>query len=114
MLNHTSFTELRKQLNAFGQSLNDYRDTIWDKARQNTVAADKVAIIVAKRIDRFNDVNADITSLLAKGSNELNESENKVSIAKTEKILTMFDDFKVFTCSICLFLNRIMIILTSI
>ncbi|VDN85286.1 unnamed protein product [Brugia pahangi] len=96
MLNDTSFVELRKQLDAFEQWLHDYRDTIWDRARQDTVSSDKVAIIVAKRVNRFNDVKANITELLAKATDELSEAENKVSIAKAEKILTMFDDFKVF------------------
>uniref|UniRef100_A0A0R3RFI4 Laminin subunit alpha-2 n=1 Tax=Elaeophora elaphi TaxID=1147741 RepID=A0A0R3RFI4_9BILA len=94
MLNHTSFVELRKQLDVFGQWLHDYRDTIWDRARQDTVSADKIAIIVAKRVDRFNAVKANITALLAKATNELSEAENEVSIAKTEKILAMFDDFR--------------------
>ncbi|OZC06693.1 hypothetical protein X798_06324 [Onchocerca flexuosa] len=94
MLNDTSFVELRKQLDVFEQWLNDYRDTIWDRARQDTVSSDKVANIVAKRVDRFNAVKANITELLTKGTDELSEAENKVTIAKTEKILTMFDDFK--------------------
>ncbi|KAK6105271.1 Laminin EGF-like (Domains III and V) family protein [Brugia pahangi] len=94
MLNDTSFVELRKQLDAFEQWLHDYRDTIWDRARQDTVSSDKVAIIVAKRVNRFNDVKANITELLAKATDELSEAENKVSIAKAEKILAMFDDFK--------------------
>ncbi|CAG9529626.1 unnamed protein product [Cercopithifilaria johnstoni] len=95
MLNHTSFVELRKQLDTFEQWLHDYRDTIWDRARQDTVSADKIAIIVAKRVDRFNAVKANITAILSKSTDELNESEKKVSISKTEKILNMFDDFKV-------------------
>lgn len=96
MLNHTSFIELREQLDAFVQWLHDYRDTIWDRARQDTVSSDKVAIIVAKRVNRFNAVKANITELLTRATDELSEAENRVSTAKTEKILTMFDDFKVF------------------
>uniref|UniRef100_A0A915Q449 Uncharacterized protein n=1 Tax=Setaria digitata TaxID=48799 RepID=A0A915Q449_9BILA len=94
MLNDTSFVELREQLDMFGQWLNDYRDTIWDNARQNTVSADKIATIVSKRVDRFNAVKANITELLAKATDELGEAENKVAVAKTEKILNIFDDFK--------------------
>ncbi|KAM3721816.1 Laminin subunit [Dirofilaria immitis] len=94
MLNDTSFIELRKQLDIFEQWLNGYRDIIWDRARQDTVSSDKVAIIVAKRLDRFNVVKANITELLIKATDKLSEAENKVSAAKTEKILTMFDDFK--------------------
>lgn len=103
MLNHTSFVELRRQLDVFEQWLHDYRDTIWDRARQDTVSAQKIANIVAKRVDRFNDVKSNITALLVKSADELSESEDKVSIAKTEKILAMFDDFKVFTHLICFF-----------
>uniref|UniRef100_A0A1I7VMW8 Laminin alpha 1 chain n=1 Tax=Loa loa TaxID=7209 RepID=A0A1I7VMW8_LOALO len=94
MLNHTSFVELREQLDVFGQWLHSYRDTIWDRARQDTISSDKVAIIIAKRVDRFNAVKANISELLTKAIDELSEAENKVSTAKTEKILTMFDDFK--------------------
>ncbi|VDK84796.1 unnamed protein product [Litomosoides sigmodontis] len=94
MLNHTSFVELRRQMDVLEQWLHDYRDTIWDRARQDTVSAQRIANIVAKRLDRFNDVKSNITALLVKSANELSESEDKVSIAKTEKILAMFDDFK--------------------
>lgn len=91
-LNDTSFVELREKLDMFAQQLHDYRDTIWDRARQDTVFADKVAIIVAKRVDRFNSVKANITALFAKATELLSEAANEVSTAKAEKILTIFDN----------------------
>ncbi|VDN06764.1 unnamed protein product [Thelazia callipaeda] len=93
-LNDTSFVELRERLNDFTQWLDDYRDTIWDSARQDTISADKISAVVAKRVDRFNAVKANITELLGKAADELSEAENEVAVAKTEKILNIFDDFK--------------------
>lgn len=94
-LNDTSFVELRERLNIFLQWLDDYRDTIWDSARQDTVSADKINAVVAKRVDRFNEVAANISEIKARAMDEISEAINKVAIAKTEKILNMFDDFKV-------------------
>lgn len=82
-------------MDEFRQWIEDYRDTIWDSARQNTVSANKIATVVAKRIDRFNEVEADIAEMLAKANDEIADAEEKVIAAKTEKILNMYDDFKV-------------------
>ncbi|VDM41107.1 unnamed protein product [Toxocara canis] len=93
-LNDTTFEHLKERLDEFRQWIEDYRDTIWDSARQNTVSANKIAGVVAKRIDRFNEVAANIAEILAKANDEIAEAENKVIAAKTEKILNIYDDFK--------------------
>uniref|UniRef100_A0A183DGE7 DUF148 domain-containing protein n=1 Tax=Gongylonema pulchrum TaxID=637853 RepID=A0A183DGE7_9BILA len=102
-LNDTSFVELRERLDTFRQWLDDYRDTIWDSAGQDTVSANKITAVVAKRVDRFKAVAANISEIKAKAADEISEAINKVEIAKKEKILNMFDDFKVihnFSCSL--------------
>uniref|UniRef100_A0A915BQN1 Laminin subunit alpha-2 n=1 Tax=Parascaris univalens TaxID=6257 RepID=A0A915BQN1_PARUN len=93
-LNDTTFERLRDRLDEFRQWIEDYRDTIWDSARQNTVSANKISTVVAKRIDRFNEVEADIAEMLSKANDEIADAEEKVTAAKTEKILNMYDDFK--------------------
>uniref|UniRef100_A0A0M3K8A8 Laminin alpha chain (inferred by orthology to a C. elegans protein) n=1 Tax=Anisakis simplex TaxID=6269 RepID=A0A0M3K8A8_ANISI len=93
-LNDTTFENLKERLNEFRQWIEDYRDTIWDSARQDTVSANKIATVVAKRIDRFNEVASSIAEILAKSNDEIAEAEDRVITAKTEKILNIYDDAK--------------------
>lgn len=94
-LNNTVFESLKQRLQTFRQWVDDYRATVWDHARQNTLAANRVSGVVSKRIERFNDVASNITDILVKATNEIGMAENMVVEAKTDKILSMYDDFKV-------------------
>lgn len=51
--------------------------------------------MVAKRIERFNNVAANISNIIAKANDEIHEAENIVNKAKNELILNIFDYYKV-------------------
>ncbi|MFH4977663.1 hypothetical protein AB6A40_004372 [Gnathostoma spinigerum] len=93
-LNDTSFDGLRVRLEGLSQWINSYRDAIWDDARKNTLAAMRISDIVSKRIDRYKDVSAEISELLGKANDDLAKSEKLVESSKSDKLLSMYDNFK--------------------
>uniref|UniRef100_A0A0N5ATM8 Laminin subunit alpha n=1 Tax=Syphacia muris TaxID=451379 RepID=A0A0N5ATM8_9BILA len=92
--NYALFEELKDKSNELEKTIKDYRNTIWEKANQDTTAASQATSVLVKRVATFNSFVANVNEKIAATEEELNSAKNFVEKAKSDHLLSMFDNYQ--------------------
>ncbi|PAV75919.1 hypothetical protein WR25_01227 [Diploscapter pachys] len=93
-LNQTIFENLKNRVDEFDKWLSEYRTTIHDDARKDTLEAEKMSAVVAKRVERYKEVSNEIERFRVEAEDDLSAARDAVERAKGEELLNLYDDSK--------------------
>lgn len=91
-LNETIFEDLKNRIDVFEQWMNDYRETIYDVAKKDTVDAERMSSVVTKRIERYKEVSNEIEKLRVEAEDQIASAKNSLEKARSEELMNMVED----------------------
>ncbi|CAJ0568741.1 unnamed protein product, partial [Mesorhabditis spiculigera] len=93
-LNDTAFEEINQRLVDVEGLVEDFRTTVYEKAKKDGADASRMSTVVSKRIERYREVAGQIDTLRAEAEDALSNARSEVSQAREGQLLDAYDSYQ--------------------